>query len=219
MALNTFGGLKAAVVDWSYTGGSVTAAVVGSDFFPQVQSMMYHGHGTDIDPLRISAMVDSATITPAAGGIITISSQVDAGWLEFIEMVPTSNGAVSINYVPPWDFRKQAYAIQSTLAPQYIYTIEGDSLYLAPASVQPIAAKWYEKFTAVSADGDTDWIILNAPQVYLDGCLMLACAYTQDEREASFRAKFAAGIKGLNLHDQRARSSGSVKVSRPRVVV
>jgi hypothetical protein len=219
MALNTYAAIKTAVADWSYNGGGVTAALVGTDFFPQVQAMMYRGHGTDIDPLRISAMVDSATITPATGGIITISTQVDTGWLEFIEMVPTSNGAVSINYVPPWDFRKNAYAIQSTAAPQYIYTIEGDSLYLAPASVQPIAAKWYQKFTAVSGDSDTDWIILNAPQVYLDGCLMLACAYTQDEREAAFRAKFAAGIKGLNLNDQRARSSGSVKVSRPRVVV
>ncbi len=219
MALSTFGGLKSAVVDWSYNGAGVTAALVGTDFFPQMQSMMYHGHGLDLQPLRISAMVDSATITPAAGGIITISSQVDAGWLEFIEMVPTSNGAVSINYVPPWDFRKNAYAIQSTGAPQYIYTIEGDSLYLAPAAVQPIVAKWYQKFTALSADGDTDWIITNAPHVYLDGCLMLACAYAQDEREGQFRQKFAAGIKALNLNDQRARSSGSVKVARPRSVV
>tara|TARA_R110000868_G_scaffold18728_5_gene81796 strand:- start:1045 stop:1704 length:660 start_codon:yes stop_codon:yes gene_type:complete len=219
MALSTYGGLKTAVADWSYNGGGVTAALVGTDFFPQVQSMLYRGHGTDIDPLRITAMFDSATITPASGGIITISSQVSSGFLEFIELTPTSSGAISINYVPPWDFRKNASAIASTTAPQYIYTIEGDSLYVAPASVQPIAAKWYEKFTALSADGDTDWIILNAPQVYLDGCLMLACAYTQDDREAAFRAKFAAGIKGLNLHDQRARSSGSVKVSRPRVVV
>jgi hypothetical protein len=219
MALSTYGGLKSAVVDWSYNGGGVTAALVGTDFFPQVQSMMYQGHGTDIDPLRIRAMVDSATITPATGGIITISSQVDSGWLEFIELVPTNTGAVSINYVEPWAFRKEAVSIQSTLAPQAIYTIEGDYLYLAPAAVQPIAAKWYQKFTAVSADGDTDWIITNAPQVYLDGCLMLACAYTQDEREAAFRAKFAAGIKGLNLNDQRARASGSVKIARPRVVV
>lgn len=219
MALSTYGGIKSAVADWSYNGGGVTATVVGTDFFPQMQSMMYRGHGTDIPPLRISAMVDSDTITPASGGIITISSQVDAGWLEFIELVPTSTGAVSINYVPPWQFRKEADALQSTTAPQYIYTIEGDKLYLAPAAVQPIAAKWYQKFTAVSGDSDTDWIILNAPQIYLDGCLMLACAYTQDDRENQFRAKFAAGIKALNLSDQRARSSGSVKVARPRVVV
>ena len=219
MSLNTFGSLKTAVADWSYTGGGVTAALVGTDFFPQVQSMVYFGHGIDIQPLRIRAMVDSATVTPATGGIITISSQIDAGWLEFIEMTPTQIGSASMNYVEPWQFRKQAGLIQSTTGPQYIYTIEGDSVYLAPAAVGKIAAKWYQKFAAVSADGDTDWIITNAPQVYLDGCLMLACAYTNDERESQFRSKFAAGIRALNLNDQRQRTSGSVPVARPRSVV
>lgn len=216
MALNTYAAIKTAVADWSFTGGGVTATLVGTDFFPQVQSMMYRGDGVDVPPLRISSMVDSATITPAAGGIITLSTDLDAGWLEIIEMVPTSNGAKTIDYVPPWMFRKQADAIANTVGPQSIYTIEGDSLYLAPAAVQPIVARWYQKFTALSADGDTDWIVTNAPQVYLNGCLMLACAYTDDGRESTFRQKFAAGIKALNMNDQKARSSGSFKVARPR---
>lgn len=219
MALDTYGAIKTAVADWSYNGAGVTAALVGTDFFPQMQSMMYRGHGLDIPPLRISAMVDSATITPASDGTVTISSAVSSTWLEFIEIVPNMAGAVSLNYVPPWDFRKEADAIANTVGPQNIYTIEGDTLYAAPAATNGLKAKWYEKFTALSADGDTDWIITNAPQVYLDGCLMLACSYAQDDREGQFRQKFAAGIKGLNLNDQRARSSGSVKVARPRSVV
>lgn len=219
MSLNTYGAIKTAVADWAFTGGGVTATLVGTDFFPQVQSMMYRGDGTDVPALRIRAMVDSATVTPATGGIITISSQIGADWLEFLELTPTQTGSASINYVEPWQFRKQAGLIQSTTGPQYIYTIEGDKLYLAPAAVGTIAAKWYEKFTAVSGDSDTDWIILNAPQVYLNGCLMLACAYTDDQREMQFRQKFAAGIKALNLNDQRERMSGAVKVARPRSVV
>lgn len=219
MALSTYAEIKAAVADWSYTGGGVTAALVGTDFFPQVQSMMYRGDGADVPPLRISAMVASATVTPASGGVITLSTQLDTGWLEIIELVPTSNGAKALDYVPPWQFRKDPDAISSTVAPQSVYTIEGDYLYLAPASVQPITARWYEKFTALSADSDTDWIVTNAPQVYLNGCLMLACAYTQDEREGTFRQKFAAGIRALNMNDQRARSSGSFKIARPRSYV
>lgn len=219
MALTTYGGIKSAVADWSFMGANITAALVGTDFFPQVQAMMYRGDGLDIPPLRIRAMVDSATLTPSTGGIITISSDVGAGWLEFIELTPTQTGAASINYVEPWAFRKEAGLIQSTTGPQYIYTIEGDKLYVAPAAVGTIAAKWYEKFTAVSADGDTDWIITNAPQVYLNGCLMLACAYADDQREGQFRQKFAANIRALNLNDQKERSSGSVKVARPRSVV
>jgi hypothetical protein len=219
MALNTFGAIKTAVADWAYTGGDVTSALVGTDFFPQVQSKMYNGDGQDIEPLRIQSMVASAAITPAAGGVITISSQVDAGWLEFIEITSTSTGAQSANYLPPWKFRKEAGLLADTASPQFLYTIEGDSLLFAPKATGPVNAVWYEKFTALSADGDTDWIVANAPHVYLDGCLMLACAYADDPRESQFRQKFAAAIRGLNLNDKRRRSSGGTPIARPRNVV
>jgi hypothetical protein len=64
-----------------------------------------------------------------------------------------------------------------------------------------------------------DWVLTNAPQVYLNGCLMEACAYLQDNREAEFRAKFAGAIMALNLNDKNARSSGAPLIARPRVVV
>lgn len=218
MSLTTYGGLKSAVVDWSYTGGGLTTTVVANDIFPQVQSMMYMGDGTDIDALRVQAMIDSATITPASGGIITISSQVSSTFLGFVELTPTQQGSVSLNYVEPWQFRKQADTLLSTTGPQAIYTVEGDYVYLGPAAVTTVKARWYEKFTALSADGDTDWVLTNAPQIYLNGCLMLACAYTQDDREGMFRAKFAAAIKAANMNDGATRRSGSQLIARPRSV-
>lgn len=217
MALSTFGGLKTAIADWAW--GEVTTTLINTDFFPQAQSKMYYGDGLDIEPLRIRAMVDSATVTPDSGGTITITSAFGSGWLEFIELTPTTSGAESLNYVEPWAFRKEADKLAGTSGPQSIYTVEGGLVYLGPAAVTTIAAKWYEKFTAVSGDSDTDWIILNAPQVYLNGCLMEACAYLNDKREAEFRAKFAASIRGLNLNDRKQRTSGATKWARPRAVV
>lgn len=218
MSLDTYGAIKTAVADWAYAGAGITAALVGTDFFPQVQSMMYRGDGLDIPALRIRSMVDSATVTPASGGVVTISSQIDSGWLEFIEITPVTAGAPSLNFVEPWQFRKLTDALQSNTGPQSVYTIEGDFLYLGPAAVTQVTARWYQKFTALSLDADTDWIVTNAPQVYLNGCLMLACAYADDQREAQFRQKFAAGIRGLNLNDQRERSAGATPVARPRSV-
>jgi hypothetical protein len=218
MALNTFAAIKTAVADWAFTGASVSATLVGTDFFPQVQSMMYYGDGNDIPALRIRAMIDSATVTPDSGGTITISSAFGSGWLEFVELTPTTSGALSLDYMEPWEFRKEQDKIINTVGPQAIYTVVGDKVYLAPAAVTTIAAKWYEKFTALSADGDTDWIITNAPHVYLNGCLMLACAYADDQREGQFRQKFAASIRGLNRNDRLQRASGSIPVARPRSV-
>lgn len=217
MAVSTFAGIKAAVADWLERTDLTT--VIANDFFPMMQAKMYYGHGGDIPPLRIRGMIDSATVTPDTGGTITITSAFGSGWLEFLELTPTTAGAQSINYLEPWNFRKHQDYLQSTTGPPYYYTVEGGLVYLAPAAVTSIGAKWYEKFTALSADGDTDWIILNAPHVYMDGVLMEACAYLSDDREAGFRQKFAMGIKALNMTDQRQRSSGSVPVARPRVVV
>lgn len=216
MALSTYSELKTFIADMAW--GEVTAAQIDANFFPQAQARMYRGDGLDIQPLRVAAMIDSdGAITPASGGIITISSQVDTGWLEFIELVPTTTGAKAIDYVPPWQFRKEADTILSTTGPQSIYTIEGDKVYLAPAAVTTISAKWYQKFTAL-ADGTADWVLTNAPQVYINLCMMEIMAYLQDPREGEFRQKSAASIKALNINDQRSRSSGSVKVARPRSV-
>lgn len=216
MSVSTYAGIKAAVAD--YLERTDLTTPIANDFFPLMQAKMYFGHGTDIQPLRIRAMIDSAIITPDSGGSFSITSNCGSGFLHFLELVPTTAGSPSLDYVDPWQFRKQVDALQSTTGPQYVYTVEGGTVYLAPAAVTTISAKWYEKFTALSGDSDTDWIILNAPHVYMDGCLMEACAYLQDEREAMFRQKFAAGIRALNMTDQRQRASGSTPVARPRTV-
>lgn len=204
MALNTFGGIKAAAADW-LERTDLTAVI--PDFFTMAQSKLFYGDGEDIRPLRIRQMVASATVTPATGGLVTISTGVSTTWLEFIELTPTQNGAQSMTYQDPWQFRKNAM-LQASTGPAWNYTVEGDTLTVAPTATGTILAYFYQKLAAVSADGDTDWIILNTPQVYLNGIIMEACAYLSDPRLAQFRAFFAAGIMALNRNDQRARTSG-----------
>jgi len=223
MALTNYGTVRAAALDWSWTTGSLTDTIMANDIFPIVQSQMYQGDKTagmqPIEPLRIRAMVSSGTLTPATGGVVTISTGVSASWLEFIEMVPVYNYAYAMDYVEPWTFRKQVEALSSTQAPQTIYTVEGDKLYVAPASLGTISATWYQKFTALTNDSATDWIITNAPQVYLYGMIAQGCLYTQDDRYGQFRTMFAGAIKALNDTDQQQRASGSRTVARPRVVI
>ena len=219
MALTTFGGIKAAAQDWLQRADLST--VVAADLWSETVSMMYYGDrapGTaEIPRLRIRQMVTSGTLTPDASGNITISSALGANFLEIIELTPTYSGAQSLNYRDPWSYRKEA-ALLYGVAPAQMYTIEGDTLLTAPSTASTIIAYWYQKFTALSADGDTDWIVLNAPQVYLNGLLYQACAYLEDDRLGQFRAMFAGGIDALNQNDKRARQSGATKRSTPRAV-
>lgn len=218
MALTTFGGLKTAIADWAW--GEVTTALIGSDFFPRMQSKMYYGDGdgrdglAPIKPLRIRQMEDSATLTPSAAGQVTISSACGAGWLDFINLQPTSTGSQTLDYLSPFEFKKRPDLAVGGAAK--FYTVEGDTLYLGPYSDATIYARWHEKFTALSGDSDVDWVLTNAPQVYMDGCMMEACIYLQDDRYPLFRASFAAGINALNLNNRVAKSSGAVKRAQPR---
>lgn len=218
MALTTYGDLKTAIADWAW--GEVTAAQVESDFFPRMQSKLYYGDGdgrdglVQIKPLRIRQMEDIATITPSAAGEVTISSACGSGWLDFIDLKPTAVGSQSLDYLTPFEFKKRTELAYGGAA--NFYTVEGDTLKLGPYGAATLAARWHEKFTALSADGDTDWVLTNAPQVYMDGCLMEICTYTQDERYGQFRAAFAAGINALNLNNRIAKSSGAVMRAIPR---
>lgn len=223
MSLTTYAGIRAAILDWSWTQGGLTDTIIKNDIFPQLWALIYWGDRTGgqqpIEPLRIRSMTTSGTLTPDTNGQVTISTGVSSSWLEFIEMTPTYSDAQSMNYLEPWTFRKQVDALAATSAPQFIYTVEGDSLKVAPKNTGTINAYWYAKFTALSDQSDTDWLVSNAPHVYLRGGLMLACDYTQDERKAQYRTEFAGAIKALNMTDQLQRASGSKPVARPRVVV
>ncbi len=220
MALTTYAELKAAVADWAW--GEVTEAQVAADLLPQVQSKMYHGDGdgrdglVQIKPLRVRAMISSGTLTPSASGQVTISTGVNSGWLEFVEIRPTTSYTRALQYLEPWEFYRRP-ELQVAGPPDY-YTIEGDTLYTGPYSSSTLTAIWYQKFTALSGSSDTDWALTNAPQIYLNGCLMEACAYLQDEREASFRAKFAAAIAGANINNRVGRTSGSPMRAIPRSI-
>jgi hypothetical protein len=225
VSLTTYATVRAAILDWSWTQGGLTDTIIKNDIFPQLWSIMYHGDRQAgqqaIEPLRVRAMISSATLTTSSTGTVTISTGVSASWLDFVEITPTLQGAQSLNYLAPWTFRKQFDMLQNTTPPPVVYTIEGDTLQVAPkAASASLAAVWYQRFTALSADSDTDWIITSAPHVYMTGGMWLAAKYMREDAGviADFRGQFAGAIKALNMTDIKRQSSGSVAVARPRSI-
>lgn len=218
MSLATFAGLKTAIADWAW--GEVTTAQIASDFFPRMQSRLYYGDGdgrdgqVQIKPLRIRQMEDNATLTPSSTGQIVLTTACGSGFLDLINLQPSATSSKTLDYLDPFEFKKRTSLAVGGAA--LYYTIEGDTVYLGPYSDATIYARWHEKFTALSADSDVDWVLTNAPQVYMDGCLMEVCTYLQDDRYAQFRSNFAAGIDALNRNNQVAKMSGAIKRAVPR---
>ena len=67
-----------------------------------------------------------------------------------------------------------------------------------------------QKFAALSADGDTNWLLTNAPGAYLQGALIELYDYLKDwEAKTNAHKAFAGIINALNSADKTDRFSGS----------
>ena len=64
-----------------------------------------------------------------------------------------------------------------------IYTIEGDYLILAPVpdGAYYVRTVYYRRFTALSADADTNWVLSNHRGLYLYASLVEAMLYLRDD--------------------------------------
>src|SRR5690242_14710093 len=97
-AITTLGTLNSAISAYYPDGPrtDITAALL-TDFLNFTLSKMYYGE-PGLEPLRIRQMITSGTLTPATGGVVTISTGVSTTWLEFVEITPNQVGSISMNY-------------------------------------------------------------------------------------------------------------------------
>jgi len=115
------------------------------------------------------------------------------------------------------------------------YTLEGGGgtppddrvkmVIAAPASASTtltIDVNYYKRFAAMTADGDTNWLLQNHFNVYLYCTLRAAAEYIQEDAlEDRFKGKYEEAKEKLVKHENRKRYSAMPKQSynSPRAVV
>ena len=115
-----------------------------------------------------------------------------------------------MQYVTP-EIYDRLYGSTQEGTPQ-MYTIIADELQLGPipASVQTIEMLFYKKFDALTGLAPTNWMITNAPDVYLYGCLLEAEPFIMnDPRVQLWATAFQQSIKDIQEQDNKDRHSGS----------
>lgn len=120
---------------------------------------------------------------------------VDATWHE-------------LRYYVPDEFHDHQY---STLAgtPE-IYTIEGDSMLVAPAPASAtVKVNYYKAYDALSADGDTNWVLTNHYGIYLYAALFQAKSFIEDPEAMKWKQMYEEEIGKMNMADWKSRISGS----------
>lgn len=198
--ITTYAGLNAAVQQWLARPGSSLLDTRFDDLLALHEQRMYYGADEvpgllpQFQPLRIREMetVDSA---------FSISAETVAqpdGFLELIEASLNSPAG-------PLRIEHQgviaAYGDQ-TLSAAKIIAISGTNFRFKQAS-GTATLRYYQKLDTPTAT-TANWILENAPGVYLNGCLIEAAIMTTDfDGAAKYAAIYAALVNGLNNRRNR----------------
>jgi len=138
--------------------------------------------------------------------------QLPADWMETIRFSVTDNGTSPINLMSRASMSDKRGANNDTSGTPTHYThADGQiQLYPTPSAETNLELLYYAKTDGLSDSNDDNWILLEAPDVYLYGALLHSAPYLgEDERIAIWAQMYSASVAQLNKNSDTAKYSGS----------
>jgi hypothetical protein len=157
--------------------------------------------------LRIRAMEYKQTASTVSG---QRNLALPTGFIQMRNLQMNETPIVPMQYVTP-EIYDRLYGSTLTGTPQ-MYTIIADEIQLGPipGSALTIEMLFYKKFDALTTVTTTNWMIINAPDVYLYGCLLEAEPFIMnDPRVQLWATAFKQAITDIQEQDNKDRHSGS----------
>ena len=198
-----YGTLKSTIATWLNRSDLTTYI---PDFVRFAEQRIHYG-GADpykSPPLRIPAMQVRTTGTISSGRIDLPENMVE------IQRISVSVGGVNgeLNYVSP-----QAYAeLSNSQATPTVYTFADNAILTAGTGSADYTLDYYEKFTGLLVDTDTNWLLTNAPTVYLYGALVETAPFLYDDpRFQMWIGMYRSAVAALNRSALRP-AAGSLAV-------
>jgi len=138
--------------------------------------------------------------------------QIPADWLETIRFHITDGGTKPLDLISRKALEdKRAGNENMSGTPRY-YT-HADSqfeLYPTPNEQTNTELLYFAKIPSLSASNTTNWLLEDAPDVYLYGALLHSAPYlSEDERVGVWAQLYGASVQRLNIMSDDARMSGS----------
>lgn len=166
-------------------------------FLALAEQRIYHGEA-NAKPLRLSSMVKSVELA---------DGNLPADFLAAKQVRGTVASATGQElYYRPLDKLQGARSA---------YSFEGQVLVLGVDASFPLQLTYYGRYAALALDTDTNWLLTNAPGVYLASMLVEFGRWSGDDvlgpREAGNYASAAAAI---SASDRNAQHSGSPLIAK-----
>ena len=195
MALSTYDELKTSIANWA-DRDDLTNFI--PDFIALTEARFNRA-------LRLRSM-EQKQIAMTVGGQSNYALPVN--YLQMREFRLNNNPTVSLTYVSPEIF--EAWNLGSGV-PKF-YTIIANEIRIGPtpAGVYEMEMLFWRKFPNLSPTVASNWMLLNAPDVYLYGSLLELEPFIQnDARIAVWGSGYSKAIENIQLQDDKDRHSGS----------
>jgi hypothetical protein len=195
MALDTYAGLQTAIANWADR----------TDLDAFIPDFIHLTEARFNRVLRLRAMEQSQFATTVGG---QSNYALPTNFLQMREFRINTEPTVSLRYVSPEIF--EAWNLgQGT--PKF-YTIIANEIRLGPtpAGAYEIEMLYWRRFPALTTAAPTNWMLENAPDVYLYGSLLELEPFIQnDARIAVWGAGYTNAIESIQSADDKDRHSGS----------
>lgn len=165
--------------------------------------------------LRVRAMETSADLTINAQRV-----SEPTGFLEQIRLYRDSSDQKGLEYFDTPVFWTRGFVNES--GTPIAYTIEGQEFVFAPNPSSTHTGKilYYKRFTALSADSDTNWALTNLRGLYLYGALLEAYTFLEDDAgQLKYASLFEDIVERANQASRRGRFPRGAQSSRSQVSV
>ena len=195
MAFNNYEALKTSIANWADRDDMVT-------FIPDFVALCEARFNRELRLRSMEQKWEADTI----GGQANYA--LPPRFLQMREFRLNTNPTVSLRYVSPEIY--EAWNLGSG-EPSF-YTIIANEIRLGPipAGVYNIEMLYWAKFPNLDGSTTSNWMLQNAPDVYLYGSLMEMEPFIQnDARIAVWAAGYDRAISNIQLQDDKDRHSGS----------
>ena len=199
MALTTYTELKASIADFLNRDDLTT---VIADFITLAESQI----NRDVRHWKMEARSSGQQ----SGGDEYM--QIPADWVESIRLHLTGTGTSAVNLISRDAMADKRERNDDTSGTVMYYThADGQfQLYPTPSADTDFELLYIQKLDALSGSNADNWLLLEAPDVYLYGSLIHSAPYlVEDERVAMWAQMYSASVARLNEASESARFSGS----------
>jgi hypothetical protein len=212
--ITSYSGLTAAVAAWLARDGDADLAARADDFIALMEQRLYFGSDPveaagipAMEAVRIPEMYQvNASFTLSQG------AAVPDGMLELVEVnLNPTNTDTSRPLEIVEESVLDSQDPDATGSPRYV-AVSGNTFRVWPdpgTGIYTVTVRYYGKLSTPSGTTSTNYILTNAPGVYLNGCLLEASLFTGDFEGASrYGLLYASAVGALNTRAQR-RFSGA----------